>query len=147
MQSPVEAPLQMRLVTGEGLHCSGALRVPSADGAGQRVWTVAGDVQRGAKSLVPRRWPRRATTSAAAAVESGKESCYTDTVSPQHATAEVFWTAFQTLSKAAKEDFLARVVSDSELREDLLDLGVLYKRRSDKVRPFAEYLAERSARK
>lgn len=63
------------------------------------------------------------------------------------ATAEVFWTAFKTLPKAAQEDFMARLASDPNLREDLLDLAVIEKRRHEKSRPFADYVADRAAKK
>ena len=63
------------------------------------------------------------------------------------ATVEVFWTAFKTLPKSAKEDFVARLASDRDIREDLLDLAVIDKRRREKARPFAEYLANRVAKK
>ena len=62
----------------------------------------------------------------------------------QQATAEVFWTAFKALPKGAKEDFLARLTTDPQLRHDLMDLAIIEKRRSEKARPFAEYLAEHS---
>ncbi len=65
----------------------------------------------------------------------------------QQATAEVFWTAFKALTKPAQEDFLARLTADPALREDLLDLALIEKRRPEKARPFSEYIAERSARK
>ncbi|MEK9145300.1 MAG: hypothetical protein AAB339_06805 [Elusimicrobiota bacterium] len=65
----------------------------------------------------------------------------------QQATAEVFWTAFKALSKGAREDVLARIASDPSLREDLLDLALIEKRRHEKARPFAEYVAERSPKR
>lgn len=66
---------------------------------------------------------------------------------PPQAAAEVFWTAFKTLSKAAQEDFMALLASDPILREDLLDLAVIEKRRHEKARPFADYVADRAAKK
>ncbi len=35
------------------------------------------------------------------------------------ATVEVFWTAFQTLKKAEKEAFIAKLLQDEKLSEDL----------------------------
>ena len=65
----------------------------------------------------------------------------------QQATAEVFWTAFKALPKPVQENFLARLTSDPGLREDLMDIALIEKRRSERARPFTEYLAERSAEK
>lgn len=65
----------------------------------------------------------------------------------QQATAEVFWTAFKAMPKQAQADFLARLASDRALREDLLDLAVIESRRSEKARPFTEYLAERAGKR
>lgn len=65
----------------------------------------------------------------------------------QQATAEVFWTAFKALPKGAQEDVLTRIAADPQLREDLLDLALIEKRRHEKARPFAEYVAERSSQK
>ncbi|HBL18296.1 MAG TPA: hypothetical protein DD417_16470 [Elusimicrobia bacterium] len=55
-------------------------------------------------------------------------------------------TAFQTLSKAAKADFLAHLVSDRDLRHDLMDIALIEKRQTGKARPFRDYLAERSGK-
>lgn len=65
----------------------------------------------------------------------------------QQATAQVFWTAFQALPKGAREDFLARLAADRRVREDLMDMALIEKRRSQKARPFSQYLTERSTRK
>ncbi len=67
-------------------------------------------------------------------------------MSPVQATAEVFWTAFKALPKHAKEDFLARLVINRELREELVDLALIRERRSEKSRSFSAYLQERRAR-
>jgi len=65
----------------------------------------------------------------------------------QQATVEVFWTAFKALPKTAKEDFLDHLASDPDLRQDLLDIALIKRRRSDKSRPFTEYLAEHPGKK
>lgn len=63
------------------------------------------------------------------------------------ATAEVFWTAFKAMPKGAREDFLARLVEDRAIREDLADIALIEKRRSEKSRPFSAYLAQHRARR
>jgi hypothetical protein len=64
-----------------------------------------------------------------------------------HATAEIFWTAFSALPKAEQHVVVDRLASDKEFREDLLDLAVLEKRRSEPSRPFRNYLQERAKKK
>lgn len=68
-------------------------------------------------------------------------------MSPAQATVEVFWTAFKSLPKNAQEGVLARFMSDRGVREDLIDVALIEKRRSEKARPFASYLAQHRARK
>jgi len=41
------------------------------------------------------------------------------------ATAEVFFTAFKSLKNKEKEAFLEKIISDPELREDLIDLALI----------------------
>ena len=41
------------------------------------------------------------------------------------ATAKVFFTAFKALKSEEKEAFLERVISDPELREDLIDIALI----------------------
>lgn len=41
------------------------------------------------------------------------------------ATAEVFFTAFKSLKDKEKEAFLEKIISDPELREDLIDLALI----------------------
>jgi len=41
------------------------------------------------------------------------------------ATAEVFFTAFKSLKTAERGAFLARVVGDRRLREELMDLALI----------------------
>ena len=65
----------------------------------------------------------------------------------QQATTEVFWTAFKALPRTAREDFLAHLASDPDLRQDLMDIALIERRGADKSRPFSEYLAERSGRR
>lgn len=42
-------------------------------------------------------------------------------MSPVQATAEVFWTAFKTLPKGAREDFFKRLMVDRRMRRELED--------------------------
>jgi len=41
------------------------------------------------------------------------------------ATAEVFFTAFKALKTSEKEAFIAKVVNDPSLREDLIDIALM----------------------
>ena len=41
----------------------------------------------------------------------------------REATAEVFWTAFRTLSRQARTAVLGRLLRDRQTREDLLDVA------------------------
>ena len=41
------------------------------------------------------------------------------------ATAEVFFTAFKALKSKEKEAFLERVISDPDLREDIIDVALI----------------------
>ena len=60
--------------------------------------------------------------------------------------AEVYLMALQSLSKAEKEAVIARLLEDTELREDILDLALIQQRQGEPSRPFREYLAERRKR-
>jgi hypothetical protein len=57
------------------------------------------------------------------------------------ATAEVFWTALNALSRKEQQAVLRRVVQNEKLRHDLIDLAVIEERRTEPVRPLREYLA------
>jgi len=60
--------------------------------------------------------------------------------------AEVYLMALQSFIKAEKEAVLARLLEDTELREDILDLALIQQRRGEPSRPFREYLAEKRER-
>lgn len=47
------------------------------------------------------------------------------------ATVEVFWTAFQTLKKAEKEAFIAKLLQDEKLSEDLRYAAIIEKRKNE----------------
>jgi hypothetical protein len=59
------------------------------------------------------------------------------------ATAEIFLTAFKALPKREQNAVLAGIAQDKELREDLLDLTLIAKRRNEPSRSFRQYIAER----
>jgi hypothetical protein len=52
------------------------------------------------------------------------------------------WAAFEALSPDQRGDFLARLVEDDELREDLLDSIVMVQRRGQPSRPYEEFVEE-----
>lgn len=60
--------------------------------------------------------------------------------------AEVYLMALQSLSKAEKEAVIARLLEDTKLREDILDLALIQQRQGEPSRPFGDYLAERRKR-
>jgi hypothetical protein len=59
------------------------------------------------------------------------------------ATAEVFVTALRALPRKQRDEVLARIAGDPDLREDLLDRALLLERRREPSRPLRDYLAER----
>jgi len=58
----------------------------------------------------------------------------------QGATAEVFLTAFRTLTKKEQDIFLSEVLKDKKLREDLIDIATAESRTRDKSRTFRDFL-------
>ena len=56
--------------------------------------------------------------------------------------AEVYLMALQALSKAEREAVIARLLEDTKLREDILDLITMQQRQGELSRPFREYLTE-----
>jgi hypothetical protein len=67
-------------------------------------------------------------------------------VSKVESRAEIFFMAFQSLSKAEREAVTERLLEDPELREDILDLALIQQRRGEPSRPFREYLTESEER-
>ncbi|UCD85556.1 MAG: hypothetical protein JSU92_05030, partial [Deltaproteobacteria bacterium] len=53
------------------------------------------------------------------------------------ATVEVFFTAFKSLKNAEREAFIEKVVSDSRLREDLIDIALIEEAKKVKGRPIS----------
>ena len=58
-------------------------------------------------------------------------------------TAKDFLSAFKSLRKSQRDEFLRSIATDRALRQDLLDLATIAERRTERSRPFREYLAER----
>jgi hypothetical protein len=59
------------------------------------------------------------------------------------ATAEVFWTAFQALSKKERDAVVARFLKEKHFREDLIDIAILEARQREPSRSLDEYLTVR----
>jgi galactose-1-phosphate uridylyltransferase len=57
--------------------------------------------------------------------------------------AEVYLMALQSLSTAEREAVIARLLEDTQLREDILDIALMQQRQGEPSRPFRDYLAER----
>ena len=60
----------------------------------------------------------------------------------REATAEVFWTAFRTLSRQARTAVLGRLLRDRQTREGLLDVAVSLDRAHEKSIPHAKVRAQ-----
>ena len=70
-------------------------------------------------------------------------------MTPQQATAEVFYTAFKALSKQEQENVLARIARDRKLRrilEDISDRLIIEEERDKPSRPLRDYIDERERR-
>jgi len=63
-------------------------------------------------------------------------------MSPQKAVANVFVTAFKTLSPVEQRAILAQILKMRKLREDLVDIAIGEARSREKSRPFKTFLAE-----
>jgi len=62
------------------------------------------------------------------------------------ANADVFWLAFQALSKKERETVVERLLQDREFREDVIDLALLEKRQKEPARKLGDYLSARRNR-
>ena len=60
--------------------------------------------------------------------------------------AEVYLMALKSLPKTEREVVMARLLEDTKLREDILDLALVQQRQGELSRPFREYLTEREGR-
>lgn len=63
------------------------------------------------------------------------------------ATAEVFYTAFQALKKNEREAFIARLLQDENLAEDLRFAAIIERRKNEPTVSLDEYLEKHSAKK
>ena len=61
------------------------------------------------------------------------------------AATEMFWLAFTNLPKKDKQTILRRMIKDTNLRRDLMDLAVIEERRDEPGIPLREYMKKRSA--
>ena len=62
-------------------------------------------------------------------------------------TAEVFWTAFQAMKSAEREAFVAKLMNDKKLGEDLRYAAITQKRKSEPTVSLDDYIAARSKKK
>ena len=60
--------------------------------------------------------------------------------------AEVYLMALESLSKVEREAVIARLLENTKLREDILDLALIHQRQGEPARPFKEYLTEGEGR-
>ncbi|MFB3075558.1 MAG: hypothetical protein ACE1Z6_10330 [Candidatus Methylomirabilales bacterium] len=70
-------------------------------------------------------------------------------MTPQQATAEIFYTAFKALSKREQQNVLARIARDRKLRrilEDVSDRLVIEEERDKPSRPLRDYIDKRERR-
>ena len=58
------------------------------------------------------------------------------------ATAEVFWTAFQAMEEPEKEAFIARLLEDPDLAEDLIYSKIIDQRKSEETVSLDDYLGK-----
>ncbi len=65
-------------------------------------------------------------------------------ISAAEATAEVFFTAFNALSKKEKQAFISRLLQHKEFSEDLADAAIMDNRRNEPSRSLDAYLEERA---
>lgn len=65
-------------------------------------------------------------------------------ISAPEATAEVFFTAFNALSKKEKQAFITKLLQHKDFYEDLADAAIMDKRRNEPSRSLETYLAERA---
>ena len=68
-------------------------------------------------------------------------------MTPTHATAEVFWTAYQALPKEERSSLIEKIIQHDELFEDYLDLKSVEERKDEPAIPIEEYLEKRSGKK
>ena len=67
-------------------------------------------------------------------------------ISSAEATADVFFAAFNALSRKERQAFISRLLQNKEFSEDLTDAAIMDKRRGEPSRSLDAYLAERAGR-
>jgi hypothetical protein len=60
------------------------------------------------------------------------------------ATAEIFITAFNALSKQEKDTVVQRLLSNKVFREDIIDWMIIEKRKKEPSRTLSDYLKSRA---
>ena len=64
-------------------------------------------------------------------------------MSTTNATAEVFYTAYKSMSKKEKEAIINKLLTDSDFMEDLIDITIIKQRKNEPSRLIEEYVAEK----
>jgi len=57
-------------------------------------------------------------------------------------TAEVFLTAFKTLTRKEQNIFFMEILKNKNVRKDLIDIAIAESRVREKSRPFRDFLKE-----
>ena len=57
-------------------------------------------------------------------------------------TAEVFLTAFKTLTRKEQNIFFMEILKNKNVRKDLIDIAIAESRVGEKSRPFRDFLKE-----
>lgn len=60
------------------------------------------------------------------------------------ARAEVFWLAFQSLSKQERQMVVEKLLKDKVFLEDLIDIAIIEQRQYEPSRPLEDYLAKKA---
>ena len=63
------------------------------------------------------------------------------------ATADIFWITFCELPRQEKQMFFKRIISNTKLRRDLLDLAVIEERQGEPQRSLRSYTKELEEKK
>lgn len=63
------------------------------------------------------------------------------------ATADVFWVAFRELPREEQNLVIQHLISDENLRRDLMDLAVIEERRNEPQRSLRTYISESAGKK
>lgn len=63
------------------------------------------------------------------------------------ATADVFWVAFRELPRDEQNLVIQHLISDENLRHDLMDLAVIEERHNEPQRSLRAYISESAGKK